>query len=197
MSDLYWIDLETTGLDYRTDKILEIYVLITNRDLEPLVDPLEIVIHYSEEELKTEELSPWIQKQHGTLLELVRRSSISLTDAQKMLGDYLDKHRYGKKVILAGSSVYFDRNFLQNCMPAVMSRIHHRTVDVTTLLELARRWHPQLHQHAPRKTHNHRARDDVHNSLELLKFYRCALFQPPWAMFPQTYRPPTIHSVYI
>jgi oligoribonuclease len=175
---LFWIDLETTSLDHQKAKILELFVLVTDRDLAP-IDSLELVIHYDATELDQVQISPWVTRQHANLLELVQKSSVTLADATTALARFFDFHAPGKKVMLAGSSVYFDRNVLQIQMPVVMSRLHHRVIDVSTLMELARRWNPHLHQFAPRKNQSHRARDDVYSSLNLMNFYRHYLFQPP------------------
>jgi len=193
---LFWLDLETTGLDDRNDKILEIFVLVTDRDLNA-IDSLELVVHYSDEELEAMNLSSWVLRQHATLLQLVKHSSTNLREAEQQLKDFFIKHCDGKQAILAGSSVYFDRSVLKSQMPLVMPHIHHRLVDVSTLMELARRWMPHLHRFAPLKNQSHRAREDVYSSLNLLSFYRTTFFQPPWQTYPTTSRPPSLHSVYL
>lgn len=192
-SHLFWIDLETTSLNIRTAKILELFILVTDRNLQP-VDSLEIVIHYPEEELRG--LSVWSKKQHTTLLELVKHSTISLSAATAKVVEFLDHHRRGRKAVLAGSSVNFDRQVLEQQILGSGSRIHYRVVDVSTVLELARRWAPLLHQYAPRKTTGHRAREDVWSSLNLLAFYRQSFFAQPWVTYPATSRPPVLHSVF-
>jgi len=193
-SKLFWIDLETTTLKYSTCKILEVFVLVTDRNLVP-IDTCEIVIHYDENDLK--DLSRWATHQHRVLLELVKVSKVSLSEAEQQLTTFFDKHREGRKAVLAGSSVYFDRLCLEHQMPALISCIHYRVVDVSTLMELAKRWSPLLHQYAPKRSISHRARDDVYSSLNLLTFYRQSFIQPSWIAHPATRRPPVIHSVYI
>jgi oligoribonuclease len=176
-SRLFWIDLETSALDYTTCKIFEVFVLVTDQNLQP-IDTFEAVVHYNESDLKS--VSRWAQNQHRTLLELVETSTMTLSDVERRLANFFDQYRQNKKAVLAGSSVYFDRLCLEHHMPALVSRIHYRVVDVSTLMELAKRWSPSLHQFAPLKSVSHRARDDVYSSLNLLMFYRQYFIQPQY-----------------
>lgn len=176
-SRLFWTDIETGGLDYSRDPIFEIFVLVTDQHLQP-IDTLELVIHHSEDLIQG--ISHWATNQHRGLLQMVRASTTTLAQAEQQLANFFDRHRQGKKAVLAGSSVYFDRLCLEHQMPELTSRIHYRVVDVSTLMELAKRWSPSLHRFAPQKSTSHRARDDVYSSLNLLLFYKNHFLQPAW-----------------
>ena len=181
-TNLFWIDLEMTSLDCWTGKILEIFVLVTNSNLDP-IDMFEAVIHYDENELS--KISRWTLKTHQVLLNLVRQSSRTLKSVEEELGKFFDRYRYGKQAVLAGSAVYFDLKWLEYHMPSLISRLHYRVLDVSTFMEIAKRWFPSLHQFAPPKSTSHRAREDVYSSLNLLTFYRQYMFQPP--IYPKFY----------
>ncbi len=189
-SRLFWIDLETGGLNYRDDLVLEVYVLVTDHNLNHLAE-FEAVVHHDEAALQS--LSRWATNQHRTLLELVRQSRQSLSEVERDLACFFDQHRQNKKAVLAGSSVYFDRLCLEHQMPSLVSRIHYRVVDVSTLLELAKRWSPGLHQFAPRRCLSHRARDDVFSSLNLMAFYKQCFIRAPWV--PRSATSMAVHSL--
>lgn len=174
--NLLWLDLELTGLDFSKDLILEIAGLVTDRDLHPL-EGFSRIIHYEEHDLK--QMDAWSKQQHGMesdLLQQVRNSTVSLSQAAQEFKDFVDRWRGNKKILLAGSSVHHDKLFLQYQMPQLVECLHYRTVDVSSIMELAKRWYPHLHRHGPKPTRSHRAMDDIQSSLTLLRFYRDHFF---------------------
>ncbi len=110
------------------------------------------------------------------LLERIRASTLSVGDAESQTRAFLEAHCDKGTAVLCGNSVWKDRAFLQRYMPELLSFLHYRIVDVSTLKELVRRWYPT--RAAPRKREIHRALDDIRESIEELKWYRASVFQP-------------------
>ncbi len=173
---LVWIDLEMTGLNPETDHILEIASIVTDGELNILAYGPEIVINQSNEVLDS--MNEWCVKQHGEsgLTEKVRNSLITLADAEKLTLKFIRKLTGRAKVPLCGNSIGQDKMFLMKYMPKVINQLHYRTVDVSTIKELASRWYPNLPRFA--KKTSHRALDDIQESIAELKYYREQLFVP-------------------
>jgi oligoribonuclease len=109
------------------------------------------------------------------LLDKIRTSTITLADAEKQTVEFIRAHVEIGTAPLAGNSVWKDKQFLEEYMPAVMGELHYRIIDVSTVKELTRRWYPGVA--APRKNEVHRAMDDIRESLAELKFYRANVFR--------------------
>lgn len=103
---------------------------------------------------------------------------MSLSEAEKSLHDYVVSIIPEPKIgVLAGNTVYMDKMFLMRETPSVMDHLHYRIVDVSSLKELVRRWCGQeVVDNAPKKKINHRAMDDIKESIEELKYYKSVLF---------------------
>jgi oligoribonuclease len=172
---LVWIDLEMTGLDPETDHILEIATLITDGDLNIIEEGPEIVIH--QPDAIVDGMNEWCVKQHGEsgLTERVKNSTISLQEAEEETLKFIKKHTGRTKVPLCGNSIGQDRMFLLRYMPKITDQLHYRTVDVSSIKELAHRWYPSFKTF--RKKATHRAMDDIRESLAELKHYREVLFK--------------------
>ncbi|KAH7339961.1 ribonuclease H-like domain-containing protein [Rhizoctonia solani] len=190
---LVWVDLETTGLDAKQNRILEIAVLITNGNLD-IVDEegCHFIVKSGPEALK--EMDEWCLNQH-TKTGLVKSSQESTHTPAEVAGAVLEYiKRWVPKprtAVLAGSSVHFDATFLRATGPDVIENggsqiwniisdhLHYRIVDVSTLKEICRRWYPSVTEQwgklNPQRS-NHRALDDIRSSIRELKFYREALF---------------------
>lgn len=175
-SNLFFVDLETTNLDFTNNLILEIGAVVTDKYLNEL-DSFEAVIHYEPEELKR--MSDWTKKQFaGDLMQKVSTSELSWETVKNQFIDFLDKYREGKKVILAGSSVTFDRYCLQYAMPKEVSeRLHYRVVDVSSVMELVKRWNTPVYHRSTHKPTVHRALSDARESLNVLRYYKNFAFQ--------------------
>jgi len=168
--NFFFLDLETTGTNFQKDHILEIGVIATSSDLIP-IGRLSIVVHHDRAVI--DGTSEWHRKQFGTtLLKDVASSTVTLSDAATSLGRFFDTYRDGRKVILAGSSVAFDRLFLQYHMPdMVRDRLHYRVVDVSSIMECVKRWMPRVYSQCKHRTTDHRALADAEESLNDLRFY--------------------------
>ncbi len=173
---IVWIDCEMTGLDFKNDLLVEIACVITNAQLEPVTEGLNIVIQAPAERL--EAMDPFVVNMHtesGLLPEIP--NGVTLDAAEELLFDYITSHiPEASKAPLAGSSVHVDRIFLQRDMPRIDSYLHYRIIDVSSVKELARRWYPKAYFASPPKTGNHRALGDILDSINELKYYREAVF---------------------
>jgi oligoribonuclease len=178
---ILWIDLETTGLQPTQDYILEIACIITDRHLHPLAT-FSRVLHY-DSVLLQRCMDNWATTTHtrSGLLKEVQESKHTLSKVREDFAHFLDEHRNGLKLMCAGSSVNFDVQFLCQHMPEVVgTRLHYRVVDVSSIMELIRRWYPDVQARAPRNRGQiHRALDDIVSSLNLLRYYREHVFYPP------------------
>ncbi|MBI1382039.1 MAG: oligoribonuclease [Planctomycetaceae bacterium] len=174
---LVWIDLEMSGLDPEVERILEVAVLLTDSELEVVARGPELVVHQSEAVLGA--MDEWNRSHHGAsgLVDRVRTSTIDDTQAEDLVLDFVRQHAAPKTAPLAGNSVWQDRRFLGRYWPRLETYLHHRIVDVSTLKELARRWHPAVVERAPKKRDAHRALFDIEDSLAELRHYRRELFR--------------------
>lgn len=179
---LVWIDCEMTGLDYKTDRILEIAVLITNGNLEIVDDGLEFVIRTEKPVL--DNMNEWCVEHHGAsgLTAACLESKHTTEAVQDEILDYIKKWvPQQRAAILAGNSVHADRIFLAKDMPKILDWLHYRIVDVSSVKELFRRWYPRrpLPDTVFKRESKHRALDDIRGSLEELKWYRDNIFVSP------------------
>jgi len=173
-----WLDLETTGLDVERRSIVEIATIVTDDNLAVVAEGPAIVIHQSE--AVRSEMDEWCAGQHrdSGLLESVRRSSISLADAEERTLAFLREHCPPRSCPLAGNSICFDRRFLIRHMPRLEAHLHYRNIDVSTVKELAHRWFPGTLPPFEKRS-LHRALPDILESIEELRFYRSVLFREP------------------
>jgi oligoribonuclease len=184
---LVWIDMEMTGLDPQTERIIEIATILTDGQLTEIAVGPELVIHQSEAVLAA--MDDWNTKHHGGsgLTQRVRESVISEGDAEAQTLAFLHAHVAVKdRPVLAGNSIHQDRRFIRRYMPGLEKRLHYRMVDVSTVKELARRWYPQVIAKQPQKRDTHRALDDIRESIEELRFYRSRVFVGPDGSAPVT-----------
>lgn len=173
---LVWIDCEMTGLDSSKDALVEIAVLVTDSELNIIGDGVDVVIHASAQELAgMNELVTKMHTDSGLIKEIP--NGISASEAEELILKYLESAGVtAGKSPLAGNSVYVDRIFIARDMPKLSEFLHYRTIDVSSIKELARRWYPKVYFNAPVKTGNHRALGDIKDSIAELIFYRKTVF---------------------
>ena len=175
---LVWVDLEMTGLDPRTCTIVEIATIVTDQDLNVLAEGPSLVIHPTDEALAG--MSSFVRELHtkSGLLDRIQASTITLAEAERETLAFLAAHTTKGVSPLCGNSVWKDRAFLEAYMPDVVSFLHYRLIDVSTIKELVRRWYPPP-LHAPKKKEAHRALEDIRESIEELRWYRSRIFVAP------------------
>ncbi|XP_076933497.1 oligoribonuclease-like [Bidens hawaiensis] len=174
---LVWIDLEMTGLNIEVDRILEIACIITDGKLNKSVEGPDLVIHQPKKCL--DEMGEWCQHHHAAsgLTEKVIQSTISEKEAEQQVIEFVKKHVGTYTPMLAGNSVYVDFMFLKKYMPDLASLFSHVIVDVSSINALCARWFPKDKKRAPKKEKNHRAMDDIKESIAELKYYKENVFK--------------------
>jgi oligoribonuclease len=176
---LVWMDLEMTGLDPATDVIVEVATVVTDDELAIIAEGPDLVIHQPDEAL--ERMDPIVVEMHtkSGLLEAIRTSPISLADAGAATLDFIRTHvPEPRSVPLCGNSIGTDRRFLATYLPEIEAYLHYRSIDVSSVKELVRRWYPKIAQSRPQKVGMHRALDDIRESIEELRYYRDRVFVP-------------------
>jgi oligoribonuclease len=174
---LVWVDCEMTGLDLGADALVEIACVVTDADLEPLDDGIELVIRPPQQAL--DQMSEFVTEMHreSGLLPLIT-AGVGVAEAEEAVLEYVQRHvPDARKAPLAGSSIYVDRGFLARDMPRLDSHLHYRVVDVSSIKELVRRWYPKVYFQSPEKTGNHRALGDILDSIAELRYYRSTVFE--------------------
>ncbi len=176
---LAWIDLEMTGLDPSRHVIVEIASLITDDDLQIIAEGPDLVVHATPEQLS--EMDEFVTTMHtrSGLLPAITASTLTLAQAGAQTLEFLKSHIPEPRTVpLAGNSIGTDRRFLAAQLPEIEDYLHYRSVDVSTVKELCRRWHPEVYRTAPEKKGGHRALQDIRESVAELAFYRTAIFTP-------------------
>nr|WP_278189923.1 oligoribonuclease [Brevibacterium sp. ZH18] len=173
---IVWIDCEMTGLDEVKDELVEVAAVITDFDLKPLDEGIDIVIKPSAAAL--ENMNDFVTKMHttsGLITELDGGTTIA--DAQTQVLDYIKKHvPEAGKAPLGGNSVGTDKVFLTKQMPELVDYLHYRIIDVSSIKELSKQWFPRAYFQSPEKHGGHRALGDILDSIMELKYYRRAVF---------------------
>lgn len=173
---LVWIDCEMTGLDPAVDELVEVAVVITDSELNPVGPGLDVIIKPSDEALA--QMNDFVRNMHTTsgLLDDLA-GGLTLAEAQRQVVDYVKQYvPIAGAAQLAGNSVGQDKIFLQAYMPQVIEHLHYRVIDVSTIKELAKRWYSRVYVCAPEKHGGHRALADILESIQELRYYRKALF---------------------
>lgn len=167
-----------TGLDLGSDALVEIACIVTDAELRPLDDGIDVVIKPPAEAL--DGMLPVVREMHtssGLLTELA--SGVTLAEAQELVLAYVRRHvPESRRVPLCGNSIATDRSFLARDMPELDAFLHYRMIDVSSVKELARRWYPRAYFASPEKRGGHRALADIQESIRELQYYREVIFVP-------------------
>ena len=173
---LVWIDCEMTGLDVAVDELVEVAVVITDYDLTPLHPGFSIVI--KPDQAAWDNMGDFVRNMHtesGLISEIA--DGVSLADAEYAVNEYILQFvPTPQSAPLAGNTIGTDRTFLAKYMPRVDSHLHYRSVDVSSIKVLSRRWFPRVYFNAPSKDGGHRALADIRESIRELDYYRKAVF---------------------
>ncbi len=173
------MDLEMTGLDVARNVIVEVATLITDDDLAIVAEGPDLVVTASAEQLDA--MDDFVRSMHtkSGLLDEIASSTISLEEAGDATLEFIRSHVPNARTVpLAGNSIGTDRRFLAAYLPTIEEYLHYRSVDVSTVKELARRWYPDSMEDAPVKAGGHRAMDDIRESVAELAYYRATVFKP-------------------
>ncbi len=174
---LAWMDLEMTGLDPARHVIVEIATLLTDDALNLVAEGPDIVVHADLTQLAQMDDFVRSMHEHSGLLAAIQASEASLADAGRETLDFLRAHIAEPRTVpLCGNSIGTDRRFLAASLPEVEGFLHYRSIDVSSVKELCRRWYPDILAKAPLKTGAHRALDDIRESIAELAYYRSTIF---------------------
>jgi oligoribonuclease len=176
---LLWLDMEMTGLDPERERPIELAVLLTDGELNPVAEGPELVIHQPDELLAA--MDAWNTEHHNGsgLVARVKASTVTEAEADAAVVEFINAHVAANvRPVLAGNSIHQDRRFIRRYLPLLDKRLHYRMVDVSTVKELVKRWYPTVADARPQKNDTHRALDDIRESIAELRYYRDAAFAP-------------------
>ncbi|HUL63544.1 MAG TPA: oligoribonuclease [Burkholderiaceae bacterium] len=170
-NNLVWVDMEMSGLNPDSDRVLEVAMVITDLDLDVVAEGPVLVIHQSESVLGG--MDSWNTATHtrSGLVTRVRESALDESTASERLAEFMQAHVPAGKSPMCGNSICQDRRFMARWMPRLEALFHYRNLDVSTLKELARRWNPAVYRSFEKKS-RHEALADVYESIDELKHYR-------------------------
>ena len=170
-NNLLWVDMEMSGLNPDTDKVLEIAIVVTDNNLNTVVEAPVLVIRQPDTVL--EAMDAWNKSTHGKsgLIERVKSSTLSEADVENRLVEFLQPYVPAGVSPMCGNSVHQDRRFMARYLPKLEAFFHYRNLDVSTLKELMKRWRPELAA-GMTKHGKHEALADIYESIDELKYYR-------------------------
>lgn len=173
---LVWLDMEMTGLDPEKERIIEVAVVITEADLTFVAEGPVLVVRQSDELLDA--MDSWNKGTHGRsgLIEKVKASTLTESQAEDILLDFLKQYVPTGKSPLCGNTISQDRRFMYKYMPRLEQFFHYRNLDVSTLKELALRWKPEVVKSFIKQS-KHEALADIYESIDELKHYRAHFIQ--------------------
>ncbi len=168
---LIWIDMEMTGLQPDSDRIIEVAIVVTDSQLNTVAEAPVLVVHQSDAVL--DGMDDWNKNTHGRsgLIDKVKASTLSDSMVEQQMLDFLALHIPKGSSPMCGNSICQDRRFLARWMPQLEAHFHYRNLDVSTLKELMKRWRPDLAKGLV-KHGKHEALADIYESIDELKYYR-------------------------
>jgi oligoribonuclease len=169
--NLVWVDMEMTGLNPDTDRIIEVAVVVTDPDLNILGEGPVFAIHQPDEIL--DGMDAWNKGTHGRsgLIDRIKASTVTEAEAEAALIEFMKKYVPNGKSPMCGNTICQDRRFMARGMPKLEAFFHYRNLDVSTLKELCKRWKPELAS-GFKKHQKHTALADIIESIEELRYYR-------------------------
>src|SRR5512135_2051781 len=170
-NNIVWVDMEMSGLNPDSDRVIEVAVVVTDAQLDVIAEGPVIAVHQEDRVLGA--MDDWNTSTHGRsgLTQRVRDSLIDEIEAERVLIEFLARFVPPRKSPMAGNSICQDRRFMARWMPQLEAFFHYRNLDVSTLKELARRWKPAVAQ-GIKKHGKHEALADIYESIEEMKHYR-------------------------
>ncbi|HEY5995083.1 MAG TPA: oligoribonuclease [Gallionellaceae bacterium] len=168
---LVWLDMEMTGLNPDTDRIIEVAMVITDANLETVAESPVVVVHQPDSILDA--MDNWNKSTHGKsgLIDKVKASRVDEAAAQALLLEFLKEYVPERASPMCGNSICQDRRFMARWMPQLEAWFHYRNLDVSTLKELAKRWKPEVAS-GIKKHGKHEALADIYESIEEMRHYR-------------------------
>ena len=169
--NLLWVDMEMSGLNPDTDRVLEIAIVVTDGQLNVMVEAPVLVVHQEDGVLAR--MDSWNRATHARtgLIDRVKASTLTESEAEERMIAFLEQHAPSGVSPMCGNSVHQDRRFMERYLPRLAAFFHYRNLDVSTLKELVKRWRPDLTAGIP-KEGKHEALADIYESIEELKYYR-------------------------
>ena len=177
---LVWMDLEMTGLDHTADLIVEIATLITDDELGIVAEGPDLVVHQPDDVLAA--MDPFVIEMHtkSGLLDQIKASTTTLEAAGAQTLEFVKHHVPEPRTVpLCGNSIGTDRRFLAAYLPEIEEHLHYRSIDVSSVKELVKRWYPEVDARRPHGQGVHRALDDIRESVREMEYYRDLVFKAP------------------
>ncbi len=173
--NLVWMDLEMSGLDPDKNVILEIATIVTDQNLKILAEGPVLAVHQTENVF--ESMDDWNTRHHNQsgLVDRCRKSKLTIEDCEKMVLDFIKPYTEKGGNLLCGNSITQDRRFIYKYMPKLSEWLNYRNIDVSSVKELSFRWYPNLPEF--KKMENHKALDDIRESIAELEYYRKTIFK--------------------
>ncbi|WP_043631433.1 oligoribonuclease [Chromobacterium haemolyticum] len=169
--NLIWLDMEMTGLNPETDRIIEVAMIVTDSQLNVVAESPVLVIHQPDEVL--DGMDDWNKNTHGKsgLIEKVKASTLGEAEAEQILLDFMARYVPPRITPMCGNTIHQDRRFMVRWMPKLEEYFHYRNLDVSTLKELCKRWKPEVARGVVKRG-KHEALADILESIEELRYYR-------------------------
>jgi oligoribonuclease len=173
---LIWIDMEMSGLDPETNRVLEVAIVVTDAQLNTVAEAPVLVVHQPDAVLDA--MDNWNKSTHGKsgLIDRVRASTLTEADVENRMVEFLAAYVPSGASPICGNSVHQDRRFLVKYLPRLDAYFHYRMIDVSTIKELVRRWKPEV-INGMVKHGKHEALADIHESIEELRYYRAQVMK--------------------